>query len=487
MMKTNLPVLFLKNHEIFPYCETKLEFNDANFKKTISLAENVYDNCLVVIHQRQGEKPENFSNINIGIIAKINLKIDMPNGNMRVSLKGLNRCIIQTIKEEDMVYEADINIEEKEELDPIEEIAMARTLRKSLENYIKVVDTNAFDNIRDIHDIDKLTDIIVNILELKHNRKLKYLKEINPVARLGMLLDDIEYELSISEIEQQIDLKVNKKIEESQKEFYLKEKINTLKEELGDNDNNEVDYLDEKIKKLDAPKAIKKRLETELNRFKSCNSNSPELGIIRNYIDVLLNLPWNKKSKEIFDVKKIKNTLENSHFGLDETKERIIEHIIVRNQTGTENLPILCLVGPPGVGKTSIALSIAVALNLKCVKISIGGVNDEADIVGHRRTYVGAAPGKIISSISKIGVNNPVFIIDEVDKMTKDIKGDPASALLEVLDKGQNSKFVDHFIDEEFDLSKVMFILTANYIDKIPEELKDRMEIIEVSSYREYE
>ena len=164
MMKTNLPVLFLKNHEIFPYCETKLEFNDANFKKTISLAENVYDNCLVVIHQRQGEKPENFSNINIGIIAKINLKIDMPNGNMRVSLKGLNRCIIQTIKEEDMVYEADINIEEKEELDPIEEIAMARTLRKSLENYIKVVDTNAFDNIRDIHDIDKLTDIIVNIL-----------------------------------------------------------------------------------------------------------------------------------------------------------------------------------------------------------------------------------------------------------------------------------------------------------------------------------
>ena len=487
MMKTNLPVLFLKNHEIFPYCETKLEFNDANFKKTISLAENVYDNCLVVIHQRQGEKPENFSNINIGIIAKINLKIDMPNGNMRVSLKGLNRCIIQTIKEEDMVYEADINIEEKEELDPIEEIAMARTLRKSLENYIKVVDTNAFDNIRDIHDIDKLTDIIVNILELKHNRKLKYLKEINPVARLGMLLDDIEYELSISEIEQQIDLKVNKKIEESQKEFYLKEKINTLKEELGDNDNNEVDYLDEKIKKLDAPKAIKKRLETELNRFKSCNSNSPELGIIRNYIDVLLNLPWNKKSKEIFDVKKIRNTLENSHFGLDETKERIIEHIIVRNQTGTENLPILCLVGPPGVGKTSIAMSIAEALNLKCVKISVGGVNDEADIVGHRRTYVGAAPGKIISSISKIGVNNPVFIIDEVDKMTKDIKGDPASALLEVLDKGQNSKFVDHFIDEEFDLSKVMFILTANYIDKIPEELKDRMEIIEVSSYTEYE
>ena len=487
MIKTNLPVLFLKNHEIFPYCETKLEFSDINLKKTISLAENVYDNCLVVIHQKQGDKPENTNNINVGILAKINLKIDMPNGNMRISLKGLNRCIINSIKEEDMVYEASIDLEEKEELDPIEEIAMARTLRKSLEKYIKYVDTNAFDNIRDIHDIDKLTDIIVNILELKHNRKLKYLKEISPVSRLGMLLDDIEYELSILEIEQQIDLKVNKKLEESQKEFYLKEKLNTIKEELGEEDNTETEYLEEKIKKLDAPKSIKKRLETELNRFKSCNSNSPELGIIRNYIDVLLNLPWNKSSKEVFDVKKIRESLENTHFGLSETKERIIEHIIVRKQTSSENLPIICLVGPPGVGKTSIAMSIAEALNLKCVKISVGGVNDEADIVGHRRTYVGAAPGKIMSSISKVGVNNPVFIIDEVDKMTKDIKGDPASALLEVLDKGQNSKFVDHFIDEEFDLSKVLFILTANYIDKIPEELKDRMEIINISSYTEYE
>ena len=487
MIKTNLPVIFLKNHEIFPYCETKLEFNDVNLKKTISLAENIYENCLIVIHQKQGEKPDNFNNINVGIIAKINLKIDMPNGNMRITLKGLNRCIIQTIKEEDMVYEANINIEEKQELDPIREIAMARTLRKSLEKYIKVVDTNAFDNIRDIQDIDKLTDIIVNILELKHNRKLKYLKEINPVTRLNMLLDDIEYELSITKIEEQINLKVNKKIDESQKEFYLKEKINIIKEELGFEEDNEIKYLDDKIQKLDAPKAIKKRLETELNRFKSCNSNSPELGIIRNYIDILLNLPWNKKSKEIFDIKKIRESLEKTHFGLEETKERIIEHIIVRNQTGSEKLPILCLVGPPGVGKTSIAMSIADALNLKCIKISVGGVNDEADIVGHRRTYVGAAPGKIISSISKIGVNNPVFIIDEVDKMTKDIKGDPASALLEVLDRGQNNKFVDHFIDEEFDLSKVMFILTANYLDKIPEELRDRMEIIEISSYTEYE
>ena len=487
MIKTKLPILFVKNHEIFPYCETKLEFSDMNFKKTISLSENLYDSCLLVIHQKQGDNLENLSNLNIGIIAKIIFKIDMPNGNMRVSLKGLNRAIIGDIVEEDNVYETDVQVTSKIEIDPIEEIAMSRTLKKRIDNYIKVTDTTVFDNIKDVHDIDKLTDIIVNLLDLDHNRKLKYLKEISAISRINMLLDDIEYELSIINIENDIDSKVNKKIDDSQREFYLKEKLNVIKEELDDEENNEGKYLESKIKRLDAPKAIKKRLETELSRFKGCNSNSPELGIIRNYIDVLLNLPWNKSSKEIFDVEKIRKALENTHFGLGETKERIIEHIIVRNQTGSQNLPIICLVGPPGVGKTSIATSIADALNLKCVKISVGGVNDEAEIIGHRRTYVGAAPGKIMSSILKIGVNNPVFIIDEVDKMTKDIKGDPASALLEVLDKGQNNKFVDHFIDEEFDLSKVLFILTANYLDKIPEELKDRLEIITISSYTEYD
>ncbi len=487
MIKTNLPVLFIKNHEVFPFCEAKLEFSDINLKKTVSLAENLYDSCLLVVHQKQGDTLENLNNINVGIIAKINFKIDMPNGNMRISLKGLNRALIGQMKEEDLVYEADINVVEKIEIDPIEEIAMSRTLKKSLENYIKKIDTTIFDPIKDIHDIDKLTDIVVNLLDMDHNRKLKYLKDISAVSRLGMLLDDIEYELSILNIEEEIDLKVNHKIDESQKEFYLKEKLNIIKEELGETENTEYKVLEEKIKKLNAPKGIKKRLEIELNRYKSCNNNSPEIGIIRNYIDILLNLPWNKSSEEVYDVEKIKNSLESTHFGLEETKERIIEHIIVRHETENKNLPILCLVGPPGVGKTSIAASIADALNLKCVKISVGGVNDEAEIIGHRRTYVGAAPGKIMSSIQKIGVNNPVFIIDEVDKMTKDIKGDPASSLLEVLDKEQNSKFVDHFIDEEFDLSKVMFILTANYLDKIPEELRDRMEIITIPSYTEYE
>ena len=486
MIKQDLPVLFIKNHEIFPFCETKLEFSDINLKKTISLAENVYDSCLIVIHQKVGDTLENLNNINVGILSKITFKIDMPNGNMRISLKGLKRAIISKIKEEDSVYEGEISILEKEDIDPIEEIAMSRKLKKSIDEYASLSDTNAFDFIKDIHDIDKLTDITVNLLDLEHNRKLKYLKEKRAIKRLEMLLDDIEYEKSIIKIEDDLDLTVNNELEKSQKEFYLKEKLNIIKEELGENESEYLE-LDEKIKKLDAPKGIKKRLQIELNRYKRCNSNSPEVGIIRNYIDILLNLPWNKSSKEVFDPVKVREALEATHFGLQETKERIIEHIMVRHSLDNNNLPILCLVGPPGVGKTSIAASIAEALNLKCVKISVGGVNDEAEIIGHRRTYVGAAPGKIMSSIQKIGVNNPVFIIDEVDKMTKDIKGDPASALLEVLDKEQNDRFVDHFIDEEFDLSKVMFILTANYLDKIPEELRDRMEIINISSYTEYE
>ncbi len=486
MVKTNLPVLFIKNHEVFPYTETKIEFSDSNLKKTISLSESVYDNCVFIIHQKTDDKLEALNTINIGIIAKIKLKIDMPNGNMRITLRGLKRAIITNIKEDDGLYEANVQVIKEDNIDPIEEIAMSRSLYKTLDKYVKAVDTNDFKDIKDVHDISKLTDTITSLLPLNHNRKVKYLKEVSQVKRLKMLLDDIEYELSIIEIENDIDIKVTKRLEESQKEFYLKEKLSVIKEELNE-DISESENLEEKITKLKAPKKIKKRLEIELNRFKSCNLNSPEIGIIRNYIDVLLNLPWSKSSEENYDIESIKNTLEKNHYGLEETKNRILEHIIVSHQTKEENMPVLCLVGPPGVGKTSIATSIAEALNLKCVKISVGGINDEAEIVGHRRTYVGAFPGKIMSSISKVGVNNPVFIIDEIDKMTKDIKGDPASALLEVLDKGQNSRFVDHFIDEEFDLSKVMFILTANYIDNIPSELKDRMEIIEIGSYTEYE
>ena len=269
----------------------------------------------------------------------------------------------------------------------------------------------------------------------------------------------------------------------------LKEKIRLIKEELGETDLKEEDInkIRNKMNSLNLPDNITKRLNEEIERYSLTSSASPEVTTIRSYIDWLLALPWNNESKDITDIKKIESTLDESHFGLDSVKKRILEFIAVKKKTNTANSPILCLVGPPGVGKTSLASSIARALGKEFVKVSLGGVSDEAEILGHRRTYVGASPGKIIQQMKKAKTSNPVFLIDEVDKITKDYKGDPASALLEILDKSQNNKFCDNYIEEEFDLSKVLFILTANNIEKVPAPLLDRLEIIELSSYTIYE
>ena len=298
-----------------------------------------------------------------------------------------------------------------------------------------------------------------------------------------MLIDDLHYELSLLAYENSLDEMVEQNLENNQKEFLLREKLKVINQELGINETSDIDKIIKQFNKLEAPLYIKNRLKEEIDRYKLCNSNSPEIGMIRNYIDTMLSLPWSKSTKDNNDINSIQKLLEESHYGLNDAKTRILEHIAIKKHTKSKTNPIICLIGPPGIGKTSLAKAISIALKRRCAKISVGGINDEAEITGHRRTYVGASPGKIITGIKKAGVNNPVFIIDEIDKMTKDIKGDPASSLLEALDKEQNDKFVDHFVEEEFDLSKVMFILTANYIDKIPLELKDRLEIIELPSY----
>ena len=302
-----------------------------------------------------------------------------------------------------------------------------------------------------------------------------------------MLVDDLNYELSLLEYENSLDSVIEKNLEEDQRKYLLKEKLKIIQDELGIEENSDVKILQNKINDLDCPIRVRQKLNEELERYKLCNSNSPEIGILRNYIDTLLSLPWSVSTRENMDIESIRKSLDESHYGLLDVKERILEFMATKKYTKSKNNPIICLVGPPGIGKTSMAKAISVALKRKCVKISVGGINDEAEITGHRRAYVGALPGKIITGIMKVGVNNPVFIIDEIDKMTKDIKGDPASSLLEVLDKEQNERFVDHFVEEEFDLSKVMFILTANYTSQIPDELKDRLEIIELSSYTSLE
>ena len=491
-MKNNFPVLLLKNMVLFPYSDIRLELESENEKKLLSLAESYYENNLLIVNPKDNLEidPEVDELPSYGVLSEIKMKLDMPNGKTRIIISGKHRVKIHTYTKEDNVYEAVTSEVMEEELSPKEELAYIRALTKHVETYVKeipYVSNTILSQISGINNIDKLTDIVAIFLPIDYERKLEYLSEFSSTSRVKMILNDVNSDIEILKLEKRIEEDVTKGIEESQKEFVLREKIKIIKQELGDDKEDEVEEIRKKIDTLSCNEKIRERLYHELNRYSLLNPASPEVGTIRNYIDWLLNLPWNHYTEDRKDLKKVREILDSQHSGLEEEKNRIIEYLAVKHNSSKVKSPILCLVGPPGVGKTSFAKSIAKGLNRKVAKISVGGVNDEAEIVGHRKTYVGSAPGLIIQGMKKVGTTNPVFIIDEIDKMTKDIKGDPASSLLEVLDKEQNNAFCDHYIEEEFDLSQVLFIATANYINQIPEELKDRLEIIEMSSYTEFE
>lgn len=494
MNKKKLPVLVLKNIILFPHSEIRLELENDKDKELISLADSYYNKHILIIHP-SNELEDSIDKTNfprIGVIGYINMKIDLPNNRTRIVIRGLNRVKVLSYGLEDGInvsFFEDIKIDE---LSTTEQMAYSRSLIKQTEYYIEHcpdVSNSILSDILGVNDIDKITDILTMFIPGSYERKLEYLNETNSTTRVMMLLDDINLEVSITDLEQEIEDKVTYELDKTQREYILNEKIKIMKDELGEgyDKDHEIDTLKNKLNNSHIPLYVKQRLELEIKRYEATPAMSSEIGMLKSYIDTLFALPWNKYTEDNSDLSLAKEKLDKTHYGLVEVKERIIEYLALAQMTKGVNNPIICFVGPPGVGKTTFAKSIADAIGRRYVKISVGGVNDEAEIVGHRRAYIGSSPGKIIDGIKRAGVSNPVFVIDEIDKMTKDIKGDPASALLEVLDKEQNKYFVDHYIEEEFDLSKVMFILTANYIDRIPEELLDRLEVIEISSYTEYE
>lgn len=495
MIKTKLPVMVLKNMILLPHGEIRLEIEEDEDKDIIRRASSNNDNYVLLI------SPEFLDNDEIlledlpkiGTIGRITSNFELPNKNIRISIMGVNRAkIFDYINENGKVLDAVIGpIIVSESTQTIEE-AKLRILKKKFSDFVLSmpnISNSIIARTNEESSLEKLTDIIVNILPLTYDVKIDFINEINSVTRADNLLELLSREKEINELERNLENELKMELDKAQKEFILREKLKVIKEELGENEDkdDEISDLKNKIEKLKAPSNIKKKLNKELKKYENIPVTSPEIGVIRNYIDLVLSLPWGKTTEDNTDLKLIEEKLNSTHFGLEDVKNRIIEYIAVKQLSNNLKSPIICLAGPPGVGKTSLAFSIAEALNRKFVKISVGGVSDEAEIIGHRRTYIGSQPGRIINALKKAKTSNPVFLIDEIDKMTKDIKGDPASSLLEVLDPEQNKLFTDNYLEEPYDLSNVMFILTANDVSLIPYALRDRLEIIDLSSYTEFE
>lgn len=496
MNKTNLPVIILKGIVLLPNNDIRLEFDNDMSKNIIDISELFHDNKILVVSQFDLlELPIIKELPKLGVVAKIVHKMELPNGKIRVIVSGLYRAKIHeylNIDQPSEILESIVSVTDEESIEGKEEVVLVRKLYREMEMYVKSIpymNNNILSLIRDTDSLSQITDIIVSQLPINLLRMQEYLNTISSKDRAKLVLEDIYQEKEMVNIEKNIDSKVKKGIDDSQKEYLLREKIKVIKEELGDINvkDDEVDIIREKIINLKAPDTIKERLNNELKRYETLNAMSPEINIVRNYMEWLLDLPWDVYTNDNDNLNDVRLKLDSSHYGLDKVKTRIIEFLAVKQMTNNLKSPIICLVGAPGVGKTSLAFSIAEAMHRNFVKMSVGGVNDESEIVGHRRTYLGANPGRIIQAMRKAKCNNPVFLIDEIDKMTKDYKGDPASALLEILDPEQNKYFSDNYIEEEYDLSNVMFIATANYIDDIPEALKDRLEIVNLSGYTEFE
>jgi len=496
-MNYKLPVMLLKGFVILPNQEVKLELNNKLSKKVIALAYKECEKKLLVVcpKDQMEENPEVGDLPSVGVVAIVKSRIELPNGNLRITLKGVERVAVleyNNHSEDSNVLECEVTKVILPKFALVEEESLRRKLVDLMHKYVNSanhISNSILKNIDNVTSLFRLTDIITSFMPFSIEKKLDYMQEINALYRAKNLIKDISVELQIIDLDLQIEENLRESIENSQKEFILKEKIREIKKELGEESSKdeEVEEYLEKLNSLKLSSNTYDKILKEIKKFEMTSEMSPEISIIRNYLDWILNLPWKIYNTSEKDVNKIRESLDKTHYGLEKIKDRITEYVAIKKRNPEIKSPIICLVGPPGVGKTSFAMGVAKALNKDFYKISVGGLNDSAELVGHRKTYIGAAPGKIINAMRKCGTSNPVLLIDEVDKLVKDYKGDPASSLLDILDPEQNKYFVDNYIEEPFDLSKVLFILTANDEASIPSALIDRLEIIELSSYTEFQ
>ena len=487
------PFLPIRDLVIFPNVVTPIYVGRANSIATLEKAIANKTKLVLGLQKDASQENPTFDGdiYEVGVIANIVQIIRMPNNNIKVLVEAENRVKIKNIEKEENEYVTTYTVIKETLKDSKETEAIYRKVFTKFEKYVSMIGKFSSElilNLKKIEDYSNGLDIMASNLNISSEKKQEILEISNVRDRGYRILDEIVAEMEIASLEKTIDDKVKNKMNEAQRAYYLKEKISVMKEELGDfsQDDDVIEIVD-RLKNTELPKEVREKLEAEVKKLTKMQPFSAESSVIRNYIEAVLDLPWNSETNDVLDLKKASQILERDHYGLKDAKEKVLDYLAVKKLNPSMNGVILCLAGPPGIGKTSLVKSIAESMGRKFVRVSLGGVRDEAEIRGHRRTYVGSMPGKIMKAMKEAGTNNPVILLDEIDKMSNDFKGDPASAMLEVLDPEQNKNFEDHYIDMPFDLSKVFFVATANDLRNVSAPLRDRMDILQLSSYTEFE